>query len=82
MPEKKLSGKKVAILATDGFEEAELFEPREALIEAGAKVDLVSLKEGEIKAWKKDNWGKKINVDVPLGNARPIFMMHFYFQVG
>jgi protease I len=66
--EKKLVDKKIAILATDGFEEAELFEPKKALEAAGAKVDIVSLKSGQIKAWKDDDWGKSISVDCTLSH--------------
>jgi protease I len=46
-----LAGKTVAILATDGFEQAELFEPLEALTEAGAMVDVISLKTGTIQGF-------------------------------
>lgn len=60
---KKLNGKKVAILATDGFEQSELFEPRQALIDAGASVDVVSLASGSIRGWDSDNWGDSIAVD-------------------
>ncbi len=60
---KNLSNKRVAILATNGFEESELFEPKRALEDSGAKVDIVSLKSGEIKGWKDDNWSKSISVD-------------------
>ena len=59
----KLNNKRVAILATDGFEESELFEPKKALEEAGAEVHIVSVKKGEIKGWKGENWGKCIAVD-------------------
>lgn len=54
-----LTGKKVAILATDGFEYSELTSPRDALKAAGAKVDVVSLKEGPIKGWSGKDWGMK-----------------------
>jgi protease I len=64
-----LKGKKVAILATDGFEESELFEPKKALDDAGAETSVVSLKKGEIKAWKDKNWGKTIAVDLSLDEA-------------
>ncbi|MBC7419578.1 MAG: type 1 glutamine amidotransferase [Bdellovibrio sp.] len=64
MFEQKLKGKIIAMMATDGFEESELFEPKEAFEKAGARVDIVSIKEGEIKAWNKDKWGKTIRVDV------------------
>ncbi len=55
--ENTLHGKKVAILATDGFEQSELEQPLEALIKAGAVVEIVSLKKGKIKSWKDKNWG-------------------------
>lgn len=59
----KLQGKRVAILATDGFEKSELISPKEALENAGAKVHVVSLKKGEIKSWDDKNWGESIPVD-------------------
>ncbi|MBV8789214.1 MAG: type 1 glutamine amidotransferase [Mycobacterium sp.] len=49
-----LQGKKVAILAADGVEKVELEKPREALEEAGAQVQVLSLKEGEIQARNHD----------------------------
>ena len=51
-----LKGKKVAILATDGFEYSELVEPEKALQTAGAEVDIISLEEGTIKGWKDGHW--------------------------
>ncbi len=60
---KNISGKRVAILATDGFEQSELFEPKRALEAAGAKVEIVSLEMGEIKGWDEDDWGQSIMVD-------------------
>lgn len=60
---------KVAILATDGFEESELRQPMEALKEKGADVDIVSLKEDTIKAWDQGNWSDEYPVDVALSNA-------------
>jgi protease I len=59
----KLKGRKVAILATDGFEQAELMEPKRALDEAGATTHVVSIKSGEIKGWKSKDWGDSIRVD-------------------
>lgn len=59
----ELDGCKVAILATDGFEQSELFEPKQALVEAGADVEIVSIKNGEIQAWKDKNWGDCVAVD-------------------
>ena len=55
--------KRVMILATNGFEQSELFDPKKNLEDAGIKTELVSLESGEIKAWDKDNWGKTITVD-------------------
>ncbi|MBA2409205.1 MAG: type 1 glutamine amidotransferase [Gammaproteobacteria bacterium] len=49
-----LQGKRIAILAADGVEQVELVDPRNAVIEAGAKVDLVSLKSGKIQAYNSD----------------------------
>lgn len=63
---KKLNGRRVAILATDGFEQSELLEPKKALEEAGAEVDIVSLKKGDIRAWNNGDWGKAIPVDVTV----------------
>lgn len=61
--------KKVAILATDGFEESELFEPKNALETAGAEVDVVSFDLGQIKSWKDGDWGAGIQVDKELGEV-------------
>ncbi len=72
---RKLRGKKIAILATDGFEESELLEPKKALETAGAQVHIVSLagdddedthspeKTGMIKSWKENDWGIDVSVD-------------------
>ncbi len=65
----KLDGVKVAILATDGFEQSELFEPKKALEEAGAEVSIVSLQSGEIKGWNHTNWGARIDVDLTVAEA-------------
>jgi protease I len=58
-----LRGKKIAILATDGFDQVELTEPRKALDEAGATTVVVSPKSGEIKGWKTKEWGDTVKVD-------------------
>jgi protease I len=50
----ELQGKKIAFLAADGVEKVELDEPREALHEAGAQTELLSLKTGEIQARNHD----------------------------
>jgi protease I len=66
-----LDGKRVAILATHGFEEAELVEPRKALEAAGATTVLVSPEHEEICAWKEGDWGDPIAVDVALEETSP-----------
>ena len=64
-----LTGKKIAILATNGFEQAELEVPQERLKKAGATVDVVSLAAGEIKGWNKKDWGWPVKVDKTLDEA-------------
>lgn len=68
--EKNLKGKKIAVLATDGFEEVELLSPREALRQAQADVKIVSPGKDQIKAWKFTDWGQTVKVDVPLDKAK------------
>lgn len=65
-----LRGKKIAILATDGFEQAELTEPRKALEQAGAETEIIAPKSGEIKGWKTKDWGDTVKVDKTLDQAR------------
>ncbi len=62
---------RIAILSTNGFEQSELFQPKEALEAAGASVHVVSPEEGSIKGWKDGNWGDSVTVDVLLKDARP-----------
>ena len=50
----KLSGRRIAILATDGVEEVELTQPRDAVTAEGAQVDVISLEEGELQAMNHD----------------------------
>jgi protease I len=65
-----LQGKKVAILATDGFEQSELIEPRKALDGAGAKTSVVSPKADTIRGWKAKDWGDHVKVDLALDQAQ------------
>jgi len=67
----QLSGKKIAILATDGFEQSELIQPQRALKDAGATVHVVSPKSGSIRGWDETDWGDEVPVDVELSQARP-----------
>jgi len=66
-----LSGKKVAILATDYFEEAELLSPREALQKAGASVEVIAPHSGEIKGLRHVEPGQSLAVDKTLDQADP-----------
>ena len=66
-----LAGKKIAVLATDGFEQVELTQPVEALKAAGAAVEIVSPKAGEIQGFKHHDKGDKTAVDRTLTDARP-----------
>lgn len=68
---RSLTGKRVAILATDGVEQVELTEPRKALDAAGAKTRVVSPKPGSIRGWNHTEWGEQIPVDVSLDSASP-----------
>ncbi len=65
----RLEGKKIAILATDGFEEVELTKPLEALRNAGAQVEIVSPKGGEIQAFDHLTPSRKIHVDRVLNEV-------------
>jgi protease I len=65
----QLDGKRILILATNGFEQAELEVPRDKLKAAGAAVDVVSPEQGEIKGWDKKDWGRPVKVDKPLAGA-------------
>lgn len=67
----QLSGTRVAVIATDGFEQSELTEPVKALQEAGAQVDVISNKAGEIKGMQHDKPGVSIQVDHTLNSVRP-----------
>ncbi|HWL04298.1 MAG TPA: type 1 glutamine amidotransferase domain-containing protein [Xanthobacteraceae bacterium] len=61
-----ISGKKILILATHGFEQSELEVPRDRLKAAGATVDVVAPEKGEIKGWDKKDWGRPVKVDRTL----------------
>jgi protease I len=65
-----LAHKRIAILATDGFEQSELIEPKKRLEAAGAQVDVVSLKPGKIRGWKMKDWGDEVAVDATLDQAK------------
>ena len=68
---KDLEGFRVAILATDGVEQAELVEPRKALDEAGASTTLIAPKPGQIQGMKHDDKADQFDVDATLDQADP-----------
>ena len=74
MSHQKLKGRKVAILATDGFELVELIEPRKALHSAEATTHVISpnktMKAGEIKGWNMTDWGPSVKVDKTLSDTK------------
>jgi len=67
----QLNGKKVAILVADGFEQVELTSPKQALEQAGAKTQIISLKSGKVKGWEHTDWGDEFPVDVTVEQANP-----------
>jgi protease I len=71
MKHERLNGKRVAILVTDGFEQSELEQSREALEKAGATTQIVSPEDGEITAWAENDFGDTFTVDVRLEDANP-----------
>jgi protease I len=68
--EQKLNGKRVAFLATDGVEQVELTQPWQVAKDAGATVELVSLKPGEIQGMEHMDKGDRFPVDRTLDDAR------------
>lgn len=70
MSEKNLQGMRVAILATDGVEDAELKDPRKALDEAGAKTTLIAPKAGKIQSMNHNDKASNYNVDETLDKVR------------
>lgn len=67
----QLNNKKVAILATDGVEQVELTQPKQALEQAGAQTHVISPKSGSIQGWNHFDKGDQIPVDVSLDSANP-----------
>ena len=70
MATQDLKGRRIAILATDGVEQAELLKPREALDQEGAETKVISLKSGLIKGWNHTEWDKEIPVDITVEQAK------------
>jgi protease I len=65
----ELKGKRIAALVTDGFEQVELFEPRRALEQAGAHVEVIAPARGEVRGWNHKEWGETTRVDRTLDEA-------------
>ena len=57
---------RVLIIATDGFEQSELMEPRRRLEQAGIETEIASPRAGEIKGWQNKDWGESVPVDITL----------------
>jgi protease I len=68
-----LAGKKIAIVAADMVEEAELVQPRQAFLDAGASVDILSVEEGEIQSFHdlEVTFGERYAVTAPVSGAQP-----------
>lgn len=64
-----LSGKRVAILVADGFEQSELLEPLRVLRKHQAEVDIVSPADGKVQGFEHFDKGQQVEVDVPLAEA-------------
>ena len=69
MDNKTLTGKKVAILVADGFEQVEMTEPKRALEEAGARTSLVSPAHAHVQGWNHADKADRFPVDVKLDTA-------------
>lgn len=67
----RLEHARIAVLATDGFEESELKDPVKIFKDEGAEITIVSPKPGAIKGWKMKDWGGSVDVDATLDQAVP-----------
>ncbi|HEX4346113.1 MAG TPA: type 1 glutamine amidotransferase domain-containing protein [Vicinamibacterales bacterium] len=65
----RLSGKRIAALVDDGFEQVELTEPKNAFEQEGARVDVVSPQKRTVKGWRHMKWGDDVPVDCQLDSA-------------
>lgn len=69
MPDIKLQDRRIAVLATDGFEQSELERPVQALKDAGARVEVIAPKGGQIQGWEHHDKGRAVPVDRELAQA-------------
>ena len=65
-----LKGKRIALLVTDGFEQVEMTEPKNALEQAGARAEILSDKPGEVRGWHHDKPGDSFPVDGTFDTAQ------------
>lgn len=66
-----ITGRRILIMATDGFEQSELEVPLKDLTDAGAEVEVASLKTGAIKGWDKDDWGDEVEATLKVTEIEP-----------
>ncbi|AXO86571.1 type 1 glutamine amidotransferase [Pseudomonas parafulva] len=66
----QLNGKRVAFLVTDGFEQVELTGPRDALLQAGAQVDVLGEETGSVRGWNHDKPADAFQVDATFDDAQ------------
>ncbi len=71
MNNQRLKGMKIAILATDGFEQSELLEPKKALEQAGGKTVIISPNSGQIQGYNHHDKGEVVTVDSTLDQVKP-----------
>lgn len=67
----RLSGRTVAVVVTDGFEQIELTSPVERLKEEGAEVKILSPKGGKVKGWNHKEWGEEFDADSTISSSSP-----------
>ena len=63
-------GRKVLIIATNGFEQSELEKPKAALEDAGFETVVASPESGEIKGWDEKDWGNSVKVDADIETVK------------
>ena len=61
---------RILILATDGYERAELTYPRDELLRRGAKVQIAAPEAGRIRSWDETDWGDRADVDLKAADVR------------
>lgn len=69
--QENLSGKKIAIVVENGFEQVEMTEPKRALEQAGAQTFIISPQKDQVRGWNHTEWGDTFHVDMPMDQANP-----------